>query len=196
MEPAELPEMRPIRTERPEWAVSGAKGRSRRVLSSIDLQPELEELTNHRLLQRWYEAQEKELRFREYYLEDADFVIVGFGTAGRVALTAVRAARSEGIKVGLLRPITLNPFPDAQIEMLAKKAQAILVVEMNSGQMLDDVRLAAQNQCPVEFYGRMGGIVPFPDEILDEIRRISKEKLPLGGDPRRRWMMRFTPGKV
>jgi 2-oxoglutarate ferredoxin oxidoreductase subunit alpha len=196
MEPAELPEMRPIRTERPEWAVSGAKGRSRRVLSSIDLQPELEELTNHRLLQRWYEAQEKELRFREYYLEDADFVIVGFGTAGRVALTAVRAARSEGIKVGLLRPITLNPFPDAQIEVLAKKAQAILVVEMNSGQMLDDVRLAAQNQCPVEFYGRMGGIVPFPDEILDEIRRISKEKLPLGGDPRRRWMMRFTPGKV
>jgi 2-oxoglutarate ferredoxin oxidoreductase subunit alpha len=196
MEPAELPEMQPIRKERPEWAVTGAIGRQRRVLSSIDLQPELEEKTNYRLLERWYEAQEKELRYREYYLDDADFVIIGFGTAGRVALSAVRAARSEGIKVGLLRPITLNPFPITQIKDLAHKAQAILVVEMNSGQMLDDVRLAAENQCPVEFYGRMGGIVPFPDEILDEIRRISKEKLSLGGDPRRRWMVRLIPGKV
>jgi 2-oxoglutarate ferredoxin oxidoreductase subunit alpha len=196
MEPAELPEMRPVKTERPDWAVSGAMGRPRRVLSSIDLQPEMEELTNYRLLERWYEAQEKELRFREYYLDDADFVVVGFGTAGRVALTAIRAARAEGIKVGLLRPITLNPFPTPQIETLAKTAQAMLVVEMNSGQMLDDVRLSANNQCPVEFYGRMGGMVPFPDEILDEIRRISKGELPLGGDPRRRWMLRFTPGRV
>lgn len=196
MEPAELPEMHPIQTERPDWAVTGAKGRARRVLTSIDLKPEMEELTNYRLLQRWYEAQEKEVRFREYYLEDADFVVVGFGTAGRVALSAVRAARSEGIKVGLLRPITLNPFPSAQIQSLAKKAQAMLVVEMNSGQMLDDVRLAAHNQCPLEFYGRMGGLVPFPDEILGEIHRISSTKLPLGEDPRRRWMLRFTPGKI
>jgi 2-oxoglutarate/2-oxoacid ferredoxin oxidoreductase subunit alpha len=196
MEPAELPEMRPLRTERPDWAVSGAKGRPRRVLTSIDLKPELEEMTNYRLLQRWYDAQEKELRYREYYLDDADFVVVGFGTAGRVALTAVRAARAEGIKVGLLRPITLNPFPVTQIEKLASQAQAVLVVEMNSGQMLDDVQLAAHNHCPVEFYGRMGGIVPFPDEILDEIRRISTTKLPLGGDSRRRWMLRLTPGKI
>jgi 2-oxoglutarate ferredoxin oxidoreductase subunit alpha len=196
MEPAELPEMRPVRTERPEWAVTGAMGRPRRVLTSIDLKPEMEEITNYRLLQRWYEAQEKELRYREYYLEDADFVVVGFGTAGRVALSAVRTARAEGIKVGLLRPITLNPFPGAQIEALGKQAQALLVVEMNSGQMLDDVRLAVHNQCPVEFYGRMGGMVPYPDEILSEIHRISKAKLPLGGDPRRRWMLRFTPGLV
>jgi 2-oxoglutarate ferredoxin oxidoreductase subunit alpha len=166
------------------------------VLTSIDLKPEMEEITNYRLLQRWYEAQEKELRYREYYLEDADFVVVGFGTAGRVALSAVRTARAEGIKVGLLRPITLNPFPGAQIEALGKQAQALLVVEMNSGQMLDDVRLAVHNQCPVEFYGRMGGMVPYPDEILSEIHRISKDKLPLGGDPRRRWMLRFTPGLV
>src|SRR5512143_3428759 len=79
MEPAELPEMRPLRTERPDWAVSGAEGRTRRVLTSIDLKPELEEMTNYRLLQRWYEAQEKELRYREYYLDDADFVVIGFG---------------------------------------------------------------------------------------------------------------------
>lgn len=196
MEPAELPNMQPVRKEHPDWAVTGSAGRPRRVLSSIDLQPELEELTNYRLLERWYEAQEKELRYREYYLDDADFVVIGFGTAGRVALTAVRSARAEGIKVGLLRPITLNPFPSTQIENLASKAQAILVVEMNSGQMLDDVRLAAHDKCPLEFYGRMGGIVPFPDEILDEIRRIAKDKIPQGGDPRRRWMLRLTPGKI
>ena len=100
MEPAELPKMQPLRTERPDWAVTGAKGRPRRVLSSIDLQPELEELTNYRLLERSYAAQDKELRYREYFLDDADFVVVGFGTAGRVALTAVRAARAEGIARG------------------------------------------------------------------------------------------------
>jgi 2-oxoglutarate ferredoxin oxidoreductase subunit alpha len=196
MEPAELPEMHPVRTERPDWAITGAMGRERRVLTSIDLKPEMEEITNYRLLQRWYEAQENELRFREYYVDDAEFVVVGFGTAGRVALSAVRTARAEGIKVGLLRPITLNPFPAAQIEALAKQARTMLVVEMNSGQMLDDVRMAVHNQCPVEFYGRMGGIVPFPDEILDEIHRVSTGKIPLGGDPRKRWMLRFTPGIV
>jgi 2-oxoglutarate ferredoxin oxidoreductase subunit alpha len=196
MEPAELPEMQPIRKVRPEWATTGAISRPRRVLSSIDLQPELEELTNYRLLQRFYEAQEKELRYKEYYLDDADFIIIGFGTAGRVALTAVRQARAEGIKVGLLRPVTLNPFPTVQIETLASQAHAMLVVEMNSGQMLDDVRLAVHNQCPLEFYGRMGGIVPFPDEILDEIHRLAEQTLPLGGDPRRRWMLRYTPGKI
>jgi 2-oxoglutarate ferredoxin oxidoreductase subunit alpha len=170
-------------------------GRERRLLSSIYLKPEEEEVTNYRLMQRAYAVQASEVRYREYYLDDADFAIIGFGTAGRVALTAVRAARAEGIKVGLLRPITLSPFPSTIIDRLARCLQGILVVEMNSGQMLDDVRLAVKRQCPIEFYGRMGGIVPFPDEILAEIRRISHESLSLEGDPRRRWMQRFTPGK-
>ena len=196
MEPAELPEMHPLKNTRPDWAVTGAMNRERHFLTSIYLEPSDEEVTNYRLTKRWYEIADNEIRFREYYLEDADFVVVGFGTAGRVALSAVRAARAEGLKVGLLRPITLNPFPFLQVEKLARNAQAVLVVEMNSGQMLDDVRLGMQNQCPVEFYGRMGGVVPFPDEILGEIRRMTREKLPLGGDPRRRWMERFTPGKV
>ncbi len=198
MEPAELPEMRPVKTACPDWAVTGAEGRERRVLTSIYLQPEQEEVTNFRLVERWYEIQAHEVRYREYYLDDAEFVVVGFGTAGRVALSAVRTARAEGIKVGLLRPITLNPFPVEAVASLAKSAQGMLVVEMNCGQMLDDVRLAAQNQCPVEFYGRMGGMVPFPDEILSEIRHMTAEaahgKLALAGDPRRRWMQRFTPG--
>jgi len=122
-------------------------------------------------------------------------VVVGFGTAGRVALSAVRAARNEGIRVGLLRPITLSPFPSQVIEKLSKTAQSLLVVEMNTGQMLEDVRLAAEGRLPVEFYGRPGGIVPFPDEVFDEIHRMAHEHLPIGGDPRLRWRQRIQVGK-
>jgi len=191
MEPAELPEMRPIRKERPEWAVTGqSSDRKPRVLSSIYINPEEEEVANHRMLDRWFEIQANEIRYKEYFLDDADIVIVGFGTAGRVALSAVRTARAEGIKVGLLRPITLSPFPHAAVEQAARRAQSVLVVEMNSGQMLDDVLPDVQGCVPVEFYGRLGGNVPFPDEILYEIRRMAKGGLPMGGDPRQRWSQR------
>ena len=148
-----------------DWAINGAVGRERRVLSSIYLDPLEEEITNLRLFKRWQEIQENEVRYKEYFLDDAEFVIIGFGTAGRVALSAVRAARQKGIKVGLLRPITVSPFPSAVIEQLATRVSAFLVVEMNTGQMLDDVRLAVKGRVPVEFYGRLGGVVPFPDEI-------------------------------
>lgn len=198
MEPAELPEMQPIKKDRAEWATTGAIGRKPRILTSIYLQPEDEEQTNLRLLQRKYEIEAKELRYREYYLDDAEFVVVGFGTAGRVALSAVRAARAEGIRVGLLRPITLNPFPTNQLIELAKNAQAFLVVEMNSGMMLQDVSMAMKGICPIEFYGRMGGVVPFPDEILAEIRRIAREPEALSTivDPRNKWMNRMQSGYI
>jgi 2-oxoglutarate/2-oxoacid ferredoxin oxidoreductase subunit alpha len=197
MEPAELPEMLPVRRERPNWAVTGAVGRETRNLSSIYLKPEDMEVANFRFLQRRYEIENKELRYREYYLDDAEIVVVGFGTAGRVALSAVRAARAEGIRVGLLRPITLNPFPANQLIELARNAQSFLVVEMNSGQMLQDVSMAMKGICPIEFYGRMGGMVPFPDEILHEIRRMAREPEALStvGDPRQKWMRRFHPGQ-
>jgi 2-oxoglutarate ferredoxin oxidoreductase subunit alpha len=198
MEPAELPEMQPRKTERPDWATTGAIGREPRILTSIYLQPEDEEKTNLRLLQRKYEIEAKELRYREYYLDDAEFVVVGFGTAGRVALSAVRAARAQGIRVGLLRPITLNPFPSNQLIELAKNAQAFLVVEMNSGMMLQDVSMAMKGICPIEFYGRMGGVVPFPDEILAEIRRIAREPEALStiDNPRVKWMHRMQAGRI
>jgi 2-oxoglutarate ferredoxin oxidoreductase subunit alpha len=196
MEPAELPEMRPLPTTKPDYAVTGAIGRERRFLTSIYLQVHEEEETNYRLLQRKYEVQAKEVRYREYFLDDADFVVVGFGTSGRVALSAVRAARAEGIKVGLLRPITLSPFPVDQIAEIAKQTQGILVTEMNAGQMLDDVRLYTRGQCPIEFYGRMGGVVPMADEILTEIHRLVQGPLVVEGDPRQRWMERFVPGRV
>lgn len=190
MEPAELPEMRPLRTTRPDWAVGGAAGRKPRVLTSIYIKPEDEEITNYRLLERWYQIQANEVRYREYYLDDADIVIIGFGTAGRVALTAVRSARAAGLRVGLLRPITVGPFPSQQIEELTRSIQSILVVEMNTGQMLNDVRLAVKDRVPVDFYGRPGGMVPFPDEILSEVYRLAKNPPPLDGDPRKRWLQR------
>jgi len=174
MEPAELPEMRRLREEVPDWATNGAKGRERRLLSSIYLNPADEEVVNIRLINRYQAIEANEIRYKEYFLDDAEFIVIGFGTAGRVALSAVRQARTEGIPVGLLRPITLRPFPVEVIKDLAGKVNALLVVEMNAGQMLDDVRLAVQGLATVEFYGRMGGVVPMPDEILAEIRRMAK----------------------
>lgn len=192
MEPAELPKMQPVRKTKPEWAITGAAGRERNILSSIYLKPEDEEVTNLRLLKRWEQVEANEIRYKEYYLEDAEFVVVGFGTAGRVALSAVRAARDLGIRVGLLRPVTLSPFPSAAIHEIANQIESFLVVEMNSGQMLQDVRLAAAGKTPVKFYGRLGGIVPFPDEILNEIKRIAKNgRQPMNGDIRKDWMTRL-----
>jgi 2-oxoglutarate ferredoxin oxidoreductase subunit alpha len=191
MEPAEMPAEQPLKTEVPEWAVSGCKGRKHRILTSIYLNPPDEEKTNIRLIKRWMEVQANEVRFKEYFLEDAKFAVVGFGSAGRVALSAVRAARAEGIPVGLLRPITLAPFPEQKLDELSKKLQALLVVEMNSGQMLDDVVNATHGRLPVEFYGRLGGVMPLPDEILNEIRLLAKGPLTLEGDPRKRWLARL-----
>lgn len=193
MEPAELPPMRPIKSEYPDWAVRGAIGRERRILSSIYIDPKDEEVTNYRLMQVWNQIQANEIRYREYFLDDAEYVVIGFGTAGRIALSAVRMARAEGIKAGLLRPVTLSPFPAPQIERLIRQVKGILVVEMNAGQMLDDVQKIVKGRVPVEFYGRMGGMVPFPDEILSEIQRMNREEIPLEGDPRQRWMKRFAP---
>ncbi len=123
-------------------------------------------------------------------------LVVGFGSAGRAALSAVRAARAEGIKVGLLRPITLHPFPDKAIGRTRQKVEGILVVEMNGGQMLDDVRLAVRCEAPVEFYGPHGRDCPAARrDQLDEIRRLAKGPLTTEGHPRDRWMASFAPAR-
>ncbi|MEI7987524.1 MAG: 3-methyl-2-oxobutanoate dehydrogenase subunit VorB [Chloroflexota bacterium] len=178
MEPGILPEMKPARTKQPDWippkwAVRGKEGHDRHLLTSIHMSPTLEEGLNLRLLKQWREIRLKETRYKEYYLDDAEIVVVGFGTAGRVALSAVRTARSYGIKVGLFRPISLRPFPEEALEKLVDQTKAFLVVEMNTGQMYKDIKKIVSNQSRVEFYGRVGGVIPFPDEILSEIRRIS-----------------------
>lgn len=193
MEPAKMPEMRPMKRTEWDWATDGRMGkRERRVLTSIYLDPVEEEKTNLRLLNRWKTIQQNEVRYKDYFLDDAEFVIVGFGTAGRVALSAVRQARASGIKVGLLRPITVSPFPFEVIEQLVGRVSGFLVTEMNSGQMLEDVRLAVKGRTPVEFYGRMGGVVPFTEEILHEIERISSSKLSVDTDPRDAWLERMA----
>ena len=196
MEPAELPEMRPLRRMGQDWAVTGAAGRKHRILTSIYIDPPQEEVFNLKLKNRWFTIEENEIRYREYYLDDAEFAIIGFGTAGRVALSAVRAARAEGIKVGLLRPISLSPYPYAVIDELSKRMQGMLVVEMNTGQMVRDVQLAAKGRLPIEFYGRCGGMVTFPEDVLAEIHHLVHGPKIIEGDPVRRWLQRINDGVI
>lgn len=172
MEPAELPPMRPLKQERPAWALTGAKGRPKNIISSIYLMPEELEAFNRKLQAKLDLIRANEVRYEEMDVDDAEVVVVAFGTAGRIAKSAIKAARANGIKAGLLRPITLWPFPEERISNLADSVDAFLVVEMNAGQMLEDVRLAVSGQVPVRFYNRMGGVIPLPDEILEAIQAI------------------------
>jgi len=192
MEPVTLPPMKEVRTVWPDWSASAAQGkRERNVLTSIYLDPKEEEITNLRLMKTWQQIEKNEVRYKEYFMDDAEFAVVGFGSAGRVALSAVRAARAEGIPVGLFRPISLNPFPKQKILEYTNKLSGFFVVEMNSGMMLDDVILASQSRIPVEFYGRMGGVMPFPDEILREIRSLHTNGWKTEGHPRDRWLAKL-----
>jgi len=191
MEPAEMPPMLDVRKDFPQWAVTGSAAKNRKVLTSIYLNPEEMEKTNYRLMRRWQEIEKNEIRFKEYFMDGAEIALIGFGSAGRIALSAVRAARSAGSKVGLMRPVSLNPFPKKAVREIAEQVDQILVVEMNSGMMLDDVIQAVGSETNVEFYGRMGGVMPFPGEILDEIKRISKSKSTADEHPRERWLQRM-----
>lgn len=191
MEPAELPEMKPAIMRTPDWATYGSEGRDRRYLSSIYLDPPQQEKTNFRLERRWQEIKANEVQYKEYFLDDAEYAVVGFGTSGRIALSAVRSARAKGIPVGLFRPVSLAPYPEKELSDLSKRVKGLLVVEMNAGQMLEDVLKMTQNRVPVEFYGRMGGILPMPEEIELEIERMVKEPIPAEGHPRDRWLARF-----
>jgi 2-oxoglutarate ferredoxin oxidoreductase subunit alpha len=174
MEPAELPPMRPVRPpeERASWALTGAKGREHNIITSLYLGAENLEVVNLRLQEKLKKIAANEVRWKEYSTEDADLLLVAFGTVGRICQTVVREAREEGMKAGLLRPVTLWPFPGARLAELAQQVRGILVVEMNAGQMVEDVRLAVECRCPVEFYGRMGGIIPLPDDILPELEKL------------------------
>jgi 2-oxoglutarate ferredoxin oxidoreductase subunit alpha len=169
MEPAELPPMRPVRKERPDWALTGSIDREKRIITSLQLNAPDLEAVNIRLQEKLAIIREHEQRSTEMMTEDAKLIVVGFGTAGRIAETAVKQARREGLKVGLFRPITLWPFPEKRLSTLTDQVAAFLVVEMNTGQMIDDVRLASGGQVPVKFAGRTGGVVPVPEEFYHEI---------------------------
>ncbi len=177
MEPAELPPARPVRRERPGWALTGAKGRERNVVSSIRLKGEDAEVLNCHLQERLGEIKDCEQRSAEYLTDDAELLVIGFGTAGRIAYSAIEAAREQGMKVGLFRPQTLWPFPEKRLAQIADHVQSCLVVEMNAGQMIEDVRLTVNGRIPIEFYGRMGGTAPMPDEVFDVIERCYRQIL-------------------
>ncbi|ABU59626.1 MULTISPECIES: 3-methyl-2-oxobutanoate dehydrogenase subunit VorB [Roseiflexus] len=175
MEPAELPPFRQDAAPTPEWAVSGAEGRPQRIITSLYLQPEALERHNRNLQKKLAAIAEREQRFAGLYLEDADLIVVAFGSAARVAQNAVEAARARGMAVGLFRPITLSPFPMRALERLTPRARAFLVVEMNAGQMIDDVRLAVAGRAPVRFYGRLGGVEMLPDEVMQAIEQAMRD---------------------
>jgi 2-oxoglutarate ferredoxin oxidoreductase subunit alpha len=173
MEPVELTFREPPRLAA-EWALGGAAGRPPRVVRSLLLKPEDLELHNRHLQAKFTAIEEREVRHAGERLEDADLVIVAYGTAARVARTAVARARADGLRAGLFRPITLWPFPSAALVELAARVRGLLVVELSAGQMVEDVRLAVEGRVPVAFTGRMGGIVPTPDEVVAALRRLAE----------------------
>ncbi len=168
MEPAEMPPMRPLPSEdeRPDWAVRGATGRSKRIITSLFLNEDELEALNNQLQAKLREIERCEQRWEEIETDDAEWLLVAFGTVGRTCKSALREAREQGLRVGLFRPITLWPFPAERLHELLTRMQGALVVEMNAGQMLHDVRLAAAGSCPIAFYGRTGGAIPLPDEVM------------------------------
>lgn len=179
MEKVVLPPIKPRRTEEEilrecPWATTGrSKGRKPNVITSLELKSEVMEQRNLHLQEKYRKIRENEVRYETKFMDDAEYMIVAFGSAARIAEKAIEMARAEGIKVGLFRPITLWPFPTNEIAAAAAKVRGILVAEINAGQMVDDVRLAVNGKVPVEHYGRLGGIVPEPEEMV----KVLKEKL-------------------
>ena len=175
MEKVVLPEQRPRRTEeqiRKEcpWATTGRKDlRKRNVVTSLELESSRMEVINHELQARYREIEKNETRWEEINVEGADYLIVAFGTIARICAKAQEMAAEQGIKVGIVRPITLWPFPTEAITRAAQGKKGILCVELNAGQMIEDVRLAVHDAIPVEHFGRLGGIIPSPDEVLDAL---------------------------
>ena len=179
MEKVVLPPFKPRRTEAEitaecPWATTGRTGmRKPNIITSLELRSEEMELINLRLQAKYREIEEKEVRFEEYLTEDAEYLIVAFGSAARIAKKVIAIAREQGIRAGLLRPITLWPFPTRRIAELGGQAKGILSLEINAGQMVEDIRLAVGCKIPVRWYGRLGGIIPEPEEVVAELKKMT-----------------------
>lgn len=152
------------------WATNGARGRAHNVINSLWIDANVMEDLNRRLQAKYLEAERTEIRYHEYRVDDADLVLVAYGSPARICRTVVDLAREEGMRVGLFRPVTLFPFPKPQIADLAQNGKRFLTVEMSAGQMVEDVRLSVNGAAEVAFYGRTGGSVPAPTEILNQVR--------------------------
>ncbi|MEE0977862.1 MAG: 3-methyl-2-oxobutanoate dehydrogenase subunit VorB [Muribaculaceae bacterium] len=179
MEKVVLPEPRPRRTpqqiaEQCPWAANGhSDGRKPNVVTSLELDSAIMEKNNERFQRTYSEIERNEVRYQAYHVDDAEYLIVAFGSIARICLNAIEEARKQGVKVGLIRPITLWPFPYDAIRQVARHVKGVLVVELNAGQMIEDVRLAvADPEMNIRHFGRMGGIVPNPSEILNAMNMI------------------------
>ena len=179
MEKVVLPPFKPRRTTEEiakecPWATTGRIGmRKPNIITSLELRSEEMEQNNLRIQAKYRVIEEKEVRYEDYKTEDAEYLIVAFGSAARIAKKVIAIAREQGIKVGLLRPITLWPFPYGRIAELGKQVKGILSLEINAGQMVEDIRLAVECKVPVKWYGRLGGIIPEPEEVVEEIKKMT-----------------------
>ena len=164
MEPVEMPEEIAELPEKP-WATTGCAKGERRIINSLYIEPDVMEKVHLRLQDKYTTSARNETRWVEYFMEDAEMVITAYGTTARIAKKSIKELRKAGVKAGLIRPITLWPFPAEAINKAAARAKAFLTVEMSCGQMVEDVRLAVNGQAPVEFFGRAGGMIPSWKEI-------------------------------
>ena len=172
MEPVEFPEdYQPLEVEKP-WATTGAKGRERNIVNTLDIIPESLEKKVEKLLEKYERIKREEVLWKEEGTEDAEIILVGYGTSARIARSAMEQARQKGLKVGLFRPITLFPFPEERLRALAGPGRQFLAVEMSAGQMIEDVRLAVEGRSPVHLCRRLGGMVPTPEDVLAKIQEL------------------------
>ena len=157
------------------WATTGKPAsRERNIITSLDLDPERQEKFNMKLIAKYREIEEKEVRYEEFMTDDAEYLFVAYGTSARLCQKALQMARAEGIKAGLLRPITLFPYPKKRLNELADRIKGMLSVEMSAGQMVEDVMLSVNGKTKVGHYGRMGGMIPTPEEVLENLKSFIK----------------------
>lgn len=174
MEPVEFGERPETGMPKKDWATTGTRGDGGpKIITSLELDAESLEKRNWTLQQKFATIKENEVRYETYQTNDADFIIVAFGTVARIAMNAINKARHDGVRVGLIRPISLWPFPEKPFMETRDKVKAYISVEMSAGQMIEDVRLAVNGHAPVEFFGRTGGVVPTQEEIYEKIMTVA-----------------------
>lgn len=176
MEKVELSPYKPRWTEEEiekisgSWALTGKKNREHHIITSLELDAHRQEVFNEKLQYKYRKIEENEVRFEKINCDDADYLFIAYGSSARICQKSIELARQEGIKVGLLRPITLYPFPTVAIREMAEQVKGMLTIEMSAGQMVEDVRLAVNGKVQVAHYGRMGGVVPTPEEIVQALK--------------------------
>ncbi len=182
MEKVEMHPVKPRRTAEDilrdaPWATTGkTAGRPRNIITSLSLDSDIQEVFNQKLSRKYAEIEAKEVKYIEYLTEDAEYLFVAFGCASRICEAAVDELRQDGIKAGLLRPVTLYPYPFTRVSELSARMKSVMSIELNLGQMVTDVRLAVEGRCPVGFYGRQGGNIFTPEEIVDAFKKFNNLK--------------------